>query len=94
LWRSCDGLRWERRRLAGSARLGRRDLAIVTYGASVAEARKAAAAAIEVNLEAYREAGQGVPERQSVTTHLENPDFRDLLFTYMQVSDSRTRIAA
>lgn len=70
------------------------DLAIVTHGGSVAEARQAAVSAIEVNLEAYREAGQEVPEPQSVLDHLENPDFRDLLFTYVRVTESRSKIAA
>jgi len=33
-------------------------------------------------------------ERKSVLTHLENPDFKDLLFTYVDVTESREKIAA
>jgi predicted RNase H-like HicB family nuclease len=57
------------------------DLAIATYGENIEAAKRAASEAIRINLEAYREAGQQAPERQSVSNHLENPEFRDLLFT-------------
>ncbi len=70
------------------------DLAVVTHGKSIQDAKQAAVKAIQVNLEAYREAGQEVPERRSVLTHLENPDFKDLLFTYVDVAESNERIAA
>ena len=56
------------------------DLAIATYGENIEAAKRAAGEAIRINLEAYREAGQQVPEAQSVSDHLESPDFRDLLF--------------
>jgi predicted RNase H-like HicB family nuclease len=45
------------------------DLAIVTYGESIEAAKQAAAKAIQINLDAYREANQKVPERKSVLTH-------------------------
>jgi predicted RNase H-like HicB family nuclease len=38
------------------------DLAIATYGENIEAARRAASEAIRINLEAYREAGQQVPE--------------------------------
>jgi hypothetical protein len=56
--------------------------------------RRAAGEAIRSNLEAYREAGQQVPEAQGVSNHLENPEFRDLLFAYVDVAEPQARIAA
>lgn len=70
------------------------DLAIATYGENIEAAKRAAAEAIRINLEAYREAGQPVPEAQGVSNHLENPEFRDLLFAYVDVADPQGRIAA
>jgi predicted RNase H-like HicB family nuclease len=70
------------------------DLAVMTHGNSIPDAKEAAAEAIRINLEAYREAGQKVPERPSPLAHLENPDFQDLLFTYVDVADADERIAA
>ena len=70
------------------------DLAIVTYGESIEAARRAAREAIQINLEAYQDAGQAVPEGQAVLRHLENPEFRDLLFTYVEVPEPKERIAA
>jgi predicted RNase H-like HicB family nuclease len=46
------------------------DLAIVTYGPNLAAAKTAAAEAIRINLEAYREAGMPVPERPIPTSHM------------------------
>jgi predicted RNase H-like HicB family nuclease len=70
------------------------DLAIATYGDSIEAAKRAAGEAIRSNLEAYREAGQQVPKAQGVSKHLENPEFRDLLFAYVDVAEPRGRIAA
>jgi predicted RNase H-like HicB family nuclease len=70
------------------------DLAISAYGENIEAAKRAAGEAIRINLEAYREAGQPVPEGQSVSTHLENPEFRDLLFAYVEVAEPQGRIAA
>jgi len=70
------------------------DLAIATYGENIEAAKRAAGEAIRINLEAYREAGQQVPERHSVSTHLENPEFRDLLFAYVEVAEPQGSIAA
>ena len=56
------------------------DLAIATCGETIEAARRAAMEAIRINLEAYREAGQQPPTPQNVFDHLENPEFRDLLF--------------
>jgi predicted RNase H-like HicB family nuclease len=63
------------------------DLAIATYGENIEAAKRAASEAIRINLEAYREAGQQAPEGQSVSSHLENPEFRDLLFAYLEVDE-------
>ena len=62
------------------------DLAITTFGQNIEEAKQAAGEAIQVNLGAYLEAGQLVPEKQAVSCHLENPEFRDLLFAYVEVA--------
>ena len=70
------------------------DLAIVTHGASIDAAKAAAKEAIEVNLEAYRDLGQPLPDEQDVSRHLTNPEFRDLLFAYVEVSSPKGRIAA
>lgn len=70
------------------------DLAIITCGENIDAAKRAAAEAIQVNLEAYREAGQQVPEEQDVSRHLANPEFRDLLFAYVEVAEPKGRIAA
>jgi len=65
------------------------DLAITTYGETIDAAKRAAAEAIQINLECYREAGQRVPDEQAVSRHLENPEFRDLLFAYIHVAEGR-----
>jgi predicted RNase H-like HicB family nuclease len=70
------------------------DLAIVTCGEDIEAAKCAAGEAIQTNLEAYREAGQQVPEEQEVSRHLANPEFRDLLFAYVEVAEPKGRIAA
>jgi predicted RNase H-like HicB family nuclease len=70
------------------------DLAIVTYGESIDLAKRAASEAIQVNLEAYRDAGQHVPDGEDVARHLANPEFRDLLFAYVEVTAPEGRIAA
>jgi len=44
------------------------DLAIVTHGDSIEAAKKAAVKVVKINLEAYQEANQKVPERKSVLT--------------------------
>ena len=70
------------------------DLAVVTYGETIEAAKQAACEAIQINLAAYREAGQAIPESQSVHSHLENPEFQELVFAYVQVPESKGRIAA
>lgn len=59
------------------------DLAIATYGKDVDAAKRAALEPIRANLDGYRQAGQPVPEVQNVSRHMENPEFRDLLFAYV-----------
>jgi predicted RNase H-like HicB family nuclease len=70
------------------------DLAITTFGDDIDAAKKAAEDAIRINLDAYREAGQSVPEVGTVLRHLENPDFKDLLFAYVDVSQPEGKMAA
>lgn len=70
------------------------DLAIATYGENIEAAKRAAREAIQVNLEAYREAGQPAPAAQSISNHLENPEFRDLLFAYVDVAEPSGTVAA
>jgi predicted RNase H-like HicB family nuclease len=70
------------------------DLAITTYGETIEAAKRAAGDAIRSNLEAYREAGKQAPEAQGVSNHVENPEFRDLLFAYVDVTEPQGRIAA
>ncbi len=70
------------------------DLAIVTYGETIEAAKHAASEAIQSNLEAYREAGQAVPERHSIEQHIENPEFQELVFAYVEVPKPKERIAA
>ncbi|MSS72210.1 MAG: hypothetical protein EXS64_12075 [Candidatus Latescibacteria bacterium] len=70
------------------------DLAIVTHGQNIEAAKQAACQAIRINLEAYQEAGQEVPERQAIERHLKNPEFRDLLFTCVEVPKPKKKIAA
>ncbi len=70
------------------------DLAIVTHGETIETAKQAASETIRINVEAYREAGQAVPERQPVEHHLENPEFQELVFAYVDVPLPTERITA
>ncbi|MDM8522807.1 type II toxin-antitoxin system HicB family antitoxin [Desulfococcaceae bacterium HSG8] len=70
------------------------DLAVITYGETLEDAKSAAAEAIKINLEAYQETGKPVPEKQPAQAHLENPDFADLLFAFVRVAEYETRMAA
>lgn len=70
------------------------DLALVTYGKSIDEAKRAAIEAIKINIDAYKEAGKEIPKKESVLRHLENSDFADLLFTYINVYNTEENIAA
>jgi len=65
-----------------------------TYGENIEAAKRAASEAIRINLEAYREAGPPVPEAQSVSNHIENPEFRDLLVAFVDVAEPHGRVAA
>jgi predicted RNase H-like HicB family nuclease len=70
------------------------DLAITTCGDSIEVAKRAASEAIQINLDAYKEAGQRVPDEQAASRHLENPDFRDLLFAHVEVACPKGKLAA
>jgi predicted RNase H-like HicB family nuclease len=70
------------------------DLAILTYGKTINEAKRSAIEAIKINLDAYEEAGKEIPKMGTASTHLENPDFADLLFTYVEVYRPKEKKAA
>lgn len=70
------------------------DLAIATAGVSIEAAKQAAGEAIQASLAAYREAGMVVPGAAPVMSHLENPEFRDLVFAYVDVAEPSNRAAA
>lgn len=70
------------------------DLAVITNGESIESAKHAAVEAIQINLEAYREAGQKIPTPQPAEHHLKNPEFQELVFAYVEVSQPTTWIAA
>jgi predicted RNase H-like HicB family nuclease len=70
------------------------DLAISTCGQTIESAKKAACEAIGINLDVYRELSQCIPPAQDLAHHLENPEFRDLLFAYVEVAVPQDLIAA
>ena len=71
------------------------DLAITTFGETIEAAKRAACQAIQSNLEAYQYAGQALPvELVAVWCHLENPEFQDLLFAYVEVAQPGDQLAA
>jgi predicted RNase H-like HicB family nuclease len=70
------------------------DLAITTFGPDIEMAKRAAQEAIQINLDAYQEAGQRIPEALPIAQHLENPEFRDLLFAYLDAPGPGQRVAA
>ena len=70
------------------------DLAITTFGTDIEAAKRAAAEAIRINIDAYHESGQRVPDEEPIARHLDNPEFRDLLFAYIEVPGPQGRIAA
>ena len=70
------------------------DLAIITFGETVDLAKRNATEAIQANLEAYKVEGWPVPTNQDAAAHLQNPDFRDLLFAYVDVPGPGGRLAA
>ncbi len=70
------------------------DLAIVTQGATLQDAKRAALDAIRINLNAYCEAGQPIPAAQDVSCHLANPDFQELLFAYVDLVEPQEQLAA
>lgn len=70
------------------------DLAIITWGKNIAEAKLAASEAIQANLDTYQEIGKNIPIPKPVYFHLENPDFADSLFAYVDMLEESERIAA
>ncbi len=61
------------------------DLAVSTFGETLKKAKTAAKDAILANLETYHEIGQRPPLMQIPAVHLENPDFSEMLFMYVDV---------
>ncbi len=70
------------------------DLAISTYGETLDSAKEAARDAISVNIEAYREAGQNLPDPMPLEYHFNNPEFGGLLFAYVDVLKAWEKMAA
>ncbi len=70
------------------------DLAISTWGQTIESAKQAASEAIGINLDVYRDLNQRIPPAQDLASHLENPDFRDLLFAYVEVAIPHDLLAA
>jgi predicted RNase H-like HicB family nuclease len=70
------------------------DLAIATCGEDIEAAKRAVIEAIQINLEAYQDAGQQIPDELDASRHLANPEFRDLLFAYVEVAEPKGRMAA
>src|ERR1039458_3179243 len=69
------------------------DFAIATYAENIAAAKPAASELIRISVEAYQEGAQPAPKGQSVSDHLENLEFRDLLSAYVEVAEPQGRIA-
>lgn len=61
------------------------DLAVVAFGETIQQAKRAAINAIKINLEAYQEAGKEIPQSQPMSVHWENPDFVDSFFAHVDV---------
>ncbi len=61
------------------------DLAVSTFGDTLKKAKAAAREAIVANLETYQVLGQQPPPAQIPAIHLENPDFAEMLFAYIDV---------
>lgn len=70
------------------------DLAIITWGKDIEDAKLAAAEAINTNLQVYRDIGKPLPGYGSALTHLENPDFAGLLFGYVEICETEEKLAA
>ena len=64
------------------------DLAIITFGKDIEEAKLAAVKAIKINLNAYLDAGKPIPQRRSTSDLMRHPDFANLLFTFVDVEIS------
>ncbi len=69
------------------------DLAIVTHGKNIDDAKQAAIKAIKINMEAYIDAGKDIPENEPAAKHLSNPDFAGLLFAYVNVHHENPTVA-
>ncbi|NIA29422.1 MAG: hypothetical protein GWP06_05845 [Actinobacteria bacterium] len=70
------------------------DLAIVTHGKDIGDAKKSAIEAIKANINTYIETGKKIPRGRPISEHLENPDFSELLFAFVDVTLPEEKIAA
>ncbi len=70
------------------------DLAIISSGKTIEEAKNSAIKAIKINLDAYVESGKEIPKRKTIEEHFENPDFNDLLFSHVNVDASIKKVIA
>ena len=70
------------------------DLAIITTGENIHQAKQAAVEAISINLGAYKEIGKSIPPRQSFATRFENADYEDLLFAFVNVTLAEEKAVA
>ncbi len=70
------------------------DLAIITWGKDVEDAKQAAAEAINTNLQVYRDIGKPIPSHSSVLKHFENPDLAGLLFAFVEIYETEEKLAA
>jgi len=68
------------------------DLAIITFGKDIEEAKLAAVKAIKINLNAYLDSGKSIPQRRSTSDYMRNPDFNNLLFTFVDVEISPSEV--
>jgi hypothetical protein len=70
------------------------DLALATTARTSKQPSKLPAKRSVSTSKPIREAGQQVPEGQGVSNHVENPEFRDLLFAYVDLAEPQGNIAA
>lgn len=69
------------------------DLAIVTQGDDVEDAKRAAVEAIRINMETYEEIGKAIPKKRPALEHLTNPEFEGLLFGFVDVNHQEEAVA-
>ncbi len=63
------------------------DMEVYTSGDDIESAKKAAAEAIRLNLYAYEKNVQEVPTPAPPEKYMKDPEFENMLFTYIEVSE-------